>query len=201
MPELRINWQIFDHYLKDICNITSNYDIFTIEIVWPKPNHTTHQIQTDGIDIEFSKVFTDYISNIQHKNSQQNHKSSTPKHQRQINQVQSTEENQSDPPGIDNTENSELQLSHINCDSKDDESETVITLSINMLQTENENETPIESHFYQNTKNFNNFEKSEKTQNITGYTEQENQVQTKYTRIPQIKYKHQKEKFGQYHFS
>ena len=29
-----------------------------------------HQIQTDDIDKEFSKVFTDYIKNIQHQNSQ-----------------------------------------------------------------------------------------------------------------------------------
>ena len=35
-----------------------------------KPNHITHQIPTDDIDIDFSKVFTDYIKNIQHQNSQ-----------------------------------------------------------------------------------------------------------------------------------
>ena len=29
-----------------------------------------HQVQTDDIDEEFSKVFTEYIKNIQHQNSQ-----------------------------------------------------------------------------------------------------------------------------------
>ena len=42
------------------------------------------------------------------QNSQQNYRSSTSKHQRQINQVQSTEETQSDPPGIDTTNKSEF---------------------------------------------------------------------------------------------
>ena len=36
-----------------------------------------------------------------------------PKHQRQINQVQTTEEVSSDRHGIDNTESTELQLNHI----------------------------------------------------------------------------------------
>ena len=61
---------MLDHYLKEICKITSHYGIlFTIETVSPKSNHTTHQIQTDDIDMEFSKVFTDYIKNIQRANS------------------------------------------------------------------------------------------------------------------------------------
>ena len=72
---------------------------------------------------------------------------------------------------MSNTENSELQLSHIKCESTDDESETEITLSLNMLQIENEYETPIERNFYQN--NHNNFENSDNTQNKTNYTEQE----------------------------
>ena len=60
------------------------------------------------------------------KTHKKNYRSSTPKHQRQINQVPSAEELQSDPPGFDNTENSELQLYHIICESTDDESETEI---------------------------------------------------------------------------
>ena len=106
-------------------------------------------------------------NNTQYQNSQQNYRSSTPKHQRQINQIQSTEETQSDPPGIDNTESSKLQLNHINCESTDDESETENTLSIIMLLIENEYETSIESNYYQKKKNFNNFENSDITQNIT----------------------------------
>ena len=69
-PEVQIKRQILDQYLKDIYNITSHYGVFTIKIASPKPNHKKHQIQTDQIDIEFSKVFTDYIKNIQHQNSQ-----------------------------------------------------------------------------------------------------------------------------------
>ena len=54
---------------------------------------------------------TEITNNIQfHK---KNYRSSTPKHQRQMNQVQATEKTQSEPPAIDNTENSELHLNHI----------------------------------------------------------------------------------------
>ena len=78
-----------------------------------------------------------------------------------------------DPSGINNTEKSELLLNHVNCESTDDESETEHMLPLNMLQIENEYETPIDSKFYRNNKNFSNFENSDKTQNITDYTEQE----------------------------
>ena len=53
--------QILDHYLEGICNITSYYEIFTIEILSRKLNHPTHQIESDGKDIELSKVFSDSI--------------------------------------------------------------------------------------------------------------------------------------------
>ena len=43
--EIRLKRQILDHYLKGICNITND------------------------IDVEFSKLFTEYIKNIQHQNS------------------------------------------------------------------------------------------------------------------------------------
>ena len=46
-----IEYNYLDHYLKDTCNITSHYGIFTIAIVSPKPNRITHQTQTDKIDI------------------------------------------------------------------------------------------------------------------------------------------------------
>ena len=48
------------------CNLTSHYGIFTIEIFSQKPNHPTHQILTDDIDLEFSKKFTEHIKIIQH---------------------------------------------------------------------------------------------------------------------------------------
>ena len=48
----------------------SYYKIFTIGIATPTPNHIKHQKQTDDIDIKLSNVFTEYIKNIQHQNSQ-----------------------------------------------------------------------------------------------------------------------------------
>ena len=70
---------------------------------------------------------TEITNNIQfHK---KNYRSSTPKHQRQMNQVQATEKTQSEPPAIDNTENSE---SYIYCESTDDESETETCFKLKM---------------------------------------------------------------------
>ena len=68
--EVRLKRQILDHYLKSRSKITSFYGIIPIEIVTSKTNHITHQIQTNDIDIEISKVFTDYIKIIQRQNSQ-----------------------------------------------------------------------------------------------------------------------------------
>ena len=95
--------------------------------------------------------------NLRYQNSQQNYGSNTPKYQRQINQVQSTEETQPDPPPpvIDNNESTKLQLNNINCEFTDSESDTENTISINMTNVENDyepiiNEQPIYSHIYQN---------------------------------------------------
>ena len=59
-----------DLHLKGICNLVQQYGIYTIEIKTPNRFHSKYHIQTDGIDIELSKVFTQYIKNIQHQNSQ-----------------------------------------------------------------------------------------------------------------------------------
>ena len=69
-PESRIKRRILDYYLKGICNTTSKYAIITIEVLSPKVNHPTDQKQTDDLEIEFSKIFTDYIRKMQHQNSQ-----------------------------------------------------------------------------------------------------------------------------------
>ena len=53
-----------------------------------------------------------------------------------MNQLQSNEKTQSDPPCIDSTESLEQQLSHINYESTVDESEAEYTLSLNMLHFE-----------------------------------------------------------------
>ena len=69
-PEVKKKRQILDHYLKGVYNVKLDYGIFTCEIVSPKPNHISHQIQKDNIDIELSKAITNYIKNILHQNSQ-----------------------------------------------------------------------------------------------------------------------------------
>ena len=69
-PDIKIKRQIIEHYLKDICNLTQQYGIYTIEISTPRTLHGKYVIQTDNIDLEFSKVFTKYIKSIQYQNSQ-----------------------------------------------------------------------------------------------------------------------------------
>ena len=96
-----------------------------------------------------------YRNNNRYPDSQHKYRSNTPKHQRQINQVQTTEETTSDPPGIDNAESTELQLNHINCESIDSESDTNNTISVNMITVENDYEPilyeqPFSSHIYEN---------------------------------------------------
>ena len=94
--------------------------------------------------------------NNNHYNISNNrHRSSTPKHQRNIIQVQTNPETTSDPPGIDDTGNNELQLNQINCESSDSESDTENTISINMIAVENDYEPiiyaqPFSSHIYEN---------------------------------------------------
>ena len=53
-------------------------------------------------------------NNSRYPDSKHRYRSSTPKHQRHINQVRTNEEITSDPPGIDDTGSNELQLNHIN---------------------------------------------------------------------------------------
>ena len=69
-PDIKIKRQIKEHYLKDICHLTQQYGIYTIEISTPRALHGKYIIQTDDIDLEFSKVFTEYIKSMQYQNSQ-----------------------------------------------------------------------------------------------------------------------------------
>ena len=55
---------------KGICTLTQQYRIFTIEIESPSKFRGRYLLQTNDVDIEFSKVFTEYIKNIQYQNSQ-----------------------------------------------------------------------------------------------------------------------------------
>ena len=68
--EVKITRQIIDHYLKGICNLTQQYEIYTIEIQSTSKFHGRYLLQTGDVDIEFSRVFTEYIKIIQHQNSQ-----------------------------------------------------------------------------------------------------------------------------------
>ena len=69
-PEIKIKRQIVDQYIKGICNLTQKYGNYTIEFSTTRNFPGKYVIQTDDVDIEFSKVFTEYIKNIQHQNSQ-----------------------------------------------------------------------------------------------------------------------------------
>ena len=69
-PDVKIKRQIIDYYLKDICNLTQQYGIYTIEFSTPNPNHRKYVNQTDDLDLEFSKVFSEYIKSVQYHNSQ-----------------------------------------------------------------------------------------------------------------------------------
>ena len=94
-------------------------------------------------------------NNNSYHNSQHRHRSNTPKHQRQINQVQTNEEITQDPPGIDNTENIELKVNHINCESTDSESDTDNNILINRITVDNDYESityeePFSPHIFEN---------------------------------------------------
>ena len=68
-PDVKIKRQIVEHYSKEICHLTQQYGIYTIEISTTRP-YNKYIIQTDDIDLEFSNVFTEYIKSIQYHNSQ-----------------------------------------------------------------------------------------------------------------------------------
>ena len=69
-PDVKIKRQNIEHYLKDICNLVQQYGIYTIEFSTPNTAHRNYVIQTDDIELEFSKVFIEYIKSIQYHNSQ-----------------------------------------------------------------------------------------------------------------------------------
>ena len=66
-PDVKIKRQIIEHYLKDICNLTQQYGIYTIEFSTPNTAHGKYVIQTEDIELEFSKVFIEYIKSIQYQ--------------------------------------------------------------------------------------------------------------------------------------
>ena len=70
IPRCKNQRQIIEHYLKNICNLTQQYGIYTIEFSTPNTAHRKYVIQTDDIQLEFSKVLIEHIKSIQYHNSQ-----------------------------------------------------------------------------------------------------------------------------------
>ena len=152
--------------------------------------------------------------------SKHRYRSNTPKHQRQINQVQTNEETTSDPPGIDNTENNEIQLNHINCESTNTESDTDNIISVNMITVKNDYEPiiyeqPFSSHIYENqlellhdfyTRPINNNRRTTQEVNeintvIKPDKKTKYNIQTQNIFIKTYKKNNREKKFGQSHFS
>ena len=69
-PVVKIKRQIIEHYFKDQCNLTQQYGNYTIEFSTPNTAHRKYVIQTDDFELQFSKVFKEYIKSIQYHNSQ-----------------------------------------------------------------------------------------------------------------------------------
>ena len=60
-PEVKIRRQILHHYPLGISNHTSFYGMFNFELSPSQTNQKPHRIQTEDIDLDFSKIFTEYI--------------------------------------------------------------------------------------------------------------------------------------------
>ena len=72
-PAFKIKRKLLDHYLKGICNITSCYGVFTIEISSPNSFHDKYKIQKD--DLSIFKLYEYRIYEYQiFKNSYRIHK-------------------------------------------------------------------------------------------------------------------------------
>ena len=112
-----------------------------------------------------------------------------------------------------------MQLNNINCEFTDSKSDTKITISINMINVENDYEPiiyeqPIYSHIYQNhdrflfnycTRPVSNSTTKEKIEKIVEEMKEEKPTECSstnniYQNIPK-ETKIQKEKYGQFHFS
>ena len=124
----------------------------TDQMIIIKTNHKTiHKIETQVTIYSQSP----HRNNNHYNDSKHRYRSSTPKHKRHINQVQTDEETTSDPPDIDDTGSNELQLNHIYFGSSDTESDTENTISVNLITVENDYEPiiyeqPFTSHIYEN---------------------------------------------------
>ena len=97
--------------------------------------------------------------------------------------MQTNEETTSDSPGIDNTENTELQLNHSNCESTDSESDTDNNISVKMIKVENDYETiiyeqPFSSHIYESQLELLHEYYTRTSSNIALVTQEVNEINT-----------------------
>ena len=88
-----------------------------------------------------------------------------------------------DPPGIENTENIELQVNHINCESTDSESDTDNNILNNMITVDNDYESiiyeePFSSHIYENQLELLNNYYLGPNNNSTQTTQESHRIQT-----------------------
>ena len=144
----------------NIIQITDQETTPTIEIIKdPIIYQNRSQNSSQNRNSSYNNKQRNY-SQSPHRNSnrypdfQHRYRSNTPTHQRQINQVQTTEGTTSGPPGFDDIEITELQINHINCETLDSESDTDNNISVNMIIVENDyepiiNEQPFKSHIYE----------------------------------------------------
>ena len=80
-----------------ITDLIINEQITTTTII---DHGIIHKIGIQTITINKEIIHNLPRNNSRYSNSQHKYRSNTPKHQRQINQVQTTEETSSDPPGM-----------------------------------------------------------------------------------------------------
>ena len=78
-PDKKIKRQIIEHYLKDICNLTQQYGIYTKEFSTPRTAHGKSVIQTNDIDLEFAIIYS-YISILEKTEAQSTSPTQTSKH-------------------------------------------------------------------------------------------------------------------------
>ena len=121
----------------EISNIIIDYEIIQTTDQITKDQITTiiktdheiiHKRNSNKNNRQKNYAQSPHRNNTSYPDSQNKYRCNTPKHQRQINQVQITDETNSESPGIENTETIELQLNHIYCESTDSDSDIENTL-------------------------------------------------------------------------
>ena len=194
--------------------------IITDQMIITKIDHKIiHKIETQVTKIDTEIIPSRHIGIITlNPESKHRYRSSTPKHRRHINQVQTNEETTSDPSGIDDTGSHEI-LTQINWESSDTESDTDNTISVNMITVENDYEPIIyeqlfTSHIYENQLELlhnyyigpiNNTQTTQEVNEINTEIKPDKKDETQFSNtkhfIKIYKKNNREKKFGQFHFS